>query len=290
MKRLSIVVCAMLVAAGSATGVYAAGTQTKSKSGGDQNQQPLGGPKVKDNDAPGNRPSFGDGVAAGKDGKRGPGIPFEAFLTSVRSLSADGAPENVRLTAEQQEKLQAIVSEFQSEMREFRAQHESELKELREKAGLPEGAGGAGARRPGAKGGKDAGSENNTGADQKPALDDRAGKPRAGTKGAKGKPGASGQEVTPEQAAAREKLRELRAQGPKPDVLRSKAWSVLNSDQQAYVQGKLNEMRMRGGPGAEGAGAGGAGAPTTDATNTNSGKTGAKSFSNNKGRGGKSKP
>jgi len=176
---------------------------------------PLGGPKVQDRDVPGSRARFGEGM---EQRREGPGVRPQVFMRAVQSLAGPEAPDAVRATPEQTEKVQAIMGAYRAAMEEFRAANASEFRALREQAGEM-------ARGPG---------------------------------GPEGRPNREGRgEATPEQQAARQKLRELNEKAPKFEPYQTKVWAVLNEKQQAHVRevmanagrggGGAGEM-MRGGP------------------------------------------
>lgn len=54
-----------------------------------------------------------------------------------------------------------------------------------------------------------------------------------------------GANPTPEQRHALERLREIRAGAPSALEAQTRAWNILNPQQQAFVQGRLDESRQR---------------------------------------------
>ncbi len=203
--------------AGLAVLVLAAGTMVPVAHA--EPEAPLGGPKVQDRDVPGARARFGEGM---EQRREGPGVRPQMFMRAVQSLAGPEAPEAVRATPEQAEKARAIMGEYRAAMEKFREANATELNALREQAGeMARGRGGP---------------------DGRP----NAGAPREGR----------GQ-ATPEQLAARQKLRELNEKAPKFEPYQTRVWAVLSEPQQAHVRevmasagrgrGGEGEM-MRGGP------------------------------------------
>jgi hypothetical protein len=105
------------------------------------------------------------------------------YMEAINTLRGDKAPANLRLSAEQDQKLQAIAADFRKEMEAFREKARSE------------------------------------------GMDARAG-------GAK-----------PERDANRARMEELRGEMPKPADYQTKAFAVLNADQQKHVQAEIEKLR-----------------------------------------------
>lgn len=194
------------------------------QTGGDS---PLSGPAVEDRNTPGAANTFGE-TMTGERSKQGARVPPRVYFGLLREMGEDGAPEEVRPTEEQRGEIRAIVEEFQAAARAFRDEHKEELERLRDAAGEP--------RRPGGGApGRGRGAER--GADAPPPPEDAPGGPPANEA----------------QRAARERLRELMAQGPKPDEYYARIWALLSEPQQEYVRAGLEahqaeRMREREGP------------------------------------------
>lgn len=201
---------------------------------GTGNSDPLGGPSVKDRDMPGGRGKFGKG--AGERGRpEHPGMRFAAFLGAVRSLNGPDAPDNVRPSDEQIDAVRTVAEEFRAKAEEFRAAHAEEIEQLQKEAGIEPGEFGPGPGGPGGPGGpRDENAKPHGKAREKM-------KERARDRAQGGEP----KEITPEQQAAREKLRALREQGPNPEEYRAVIWKMLSPEQQQYVEERLGEMRER---------------------------------------------
>lgn len=174
---------------------------------------PLKGPQVKDRNVPGGKSKFGEGEKQRREGRPEPIL----FMAAIRGLGAEETPENVRASSDQVEKARAIFDEFREAERSYRDEHAEEFRTLREQAGMGE------MRR--GRGGDDAGQP---GERRRPSREDR--------KEAKA-------DLTPEQQAAREKLRELNEKGPKFDDYQTKVWALLSAEQQTFVKGRMEEIR-----------------------------------------------
>ncbi len=194
------------------------------ESGSGSTTSPLSGPEVKDREVPGSRSTFGEGM---KDRKmRTRPTPHPLFMRVIRSLGAEETPENLRLDQEQVRKIRAIEEELGQAARAFRDEHAGEIKALREKADMPgDDRDGPGARRRGADG---------EGAPPPPPPE---GAPR-GRRGA-----GQDENVSPEAQAARQELRALIQNGPKPDDYEAKMWAVLSEPQRALAKERLEKAK-----------------------------------------------
>lgn len=181
---------------------------------------PLKGPGVSERNVPGVTPSFGEpGDMQRKMGERlPPPVLREAIM---HALTGDDAKADVRASDAQREKITTIVKDFESQMREFRKTNGPEFERLRSEAGLrrpgPGGPGGLGG--PGGSGGK------------------------SGKGGLKSE--NPGQPPTPEQEAAREKLKALETQAPKLEDTMTKIWAELTPVQKQAVESELSVARER---------------------------------------------
>lgn len=172
-------------------------------------EAPLSGPKVQDRDVPGARARFGEGMDQRREG---PGVRPQMFMRAVRSLAEPEAPASVRATAAQTEKVQAILGEYRAAMEEFREANASEFRALREQAGeMGRGRGG-------------------------PEGRPNPESPREGRT-----------EATPEQLAARQKLRELNEKAPKFEPYQTRVWAVLNEKQRTHVREAMASAGRGGG-------------------------------------------
>lgn len=178
----------------------------------------LGGPRVRDREVPGVHEGFG---ASGRElGGKGFGerIPPRVFREALQPLLADDAPENVRASAEQREKIQGIQHDFEAQMKEYVSQHREELEQLREK--IP-GGGPAGEILKRFEKGK--------------AGDKRV--PKGGL-GDKGKGGPA--DIPPE---AREQMKQLMDGMPKFEQAYTKVWDMLSPTQREVVQSRMDEYK-----------------------------------------------
>lgn len=165
---------------------------------------PLGGPPVKERDVPGADGGFaGMAQPLSKKDRGGDAIPHRVFMESVRAALGEQAPENVRLSAEQRQTVEAASKEYQAQMQSFMQQHTGEF-----------GGAAGGAR------GRGRGGERNA--------------PQAG---------AADAPPTAEQKAAMESLKALREQMPKPDDAHTKIWATLRPEQKQALEGKLDEFK-----------------------------------------------
>lgn len=210
---------------------------------------PLGGPSVRDRDVPGVAGSFGND-ADGQKRKFANRIPPRAMREAMGVVMNEDAPDDIRATPEQREKIRGYYTEFQQQMRDFVQEHRKELEDLRDK--MPRGGAGGPAgeifrmldqpndRR--GPGGPDRDRRRARPDDAKPAgarpadamndqPEQRAGKARRG-----------GQEVPVE---VREQLRALASQMPQFEDVYTKIWAELTPEQQKAVDGRLAEFRDR---------------------------------------------
>ncbi|MBL8746602.1 MAG: hypothetical protein JNK58_09640 [Phycisphaerae bacterium] len=80
---------------------------------------PLGGPPVRDRNAPGAGNTFGEPMP-GEKPKANRRVAPRVFFESLRSLDDEGTPPDLRPTREQREELREIVQDFMGEVRAFR--------------------------------------------------------------------------------------------------------------------------------------------------------------------------
>lgn len=235
-------VFALFVSAG---GVYA-----------QDDRPPLRGPDVKDASPPGEKNSFVRGGKDRKDQAAERGGPFQ-MMRAINSLRAPETPENLRLSPEQDQQLKGIMDASRDEIRAFREAHGEEIRGL-VRALSPEARKKVADRlrpflgaEPGAKGrGPEAGGPGERRGPGEPGGPEgdrpRARKP----KGDRPPPGddrpmdemRSG-DAPKDDGAAMARLKELADQAPDFKVAETKAWNVLTDPQQAYVKGRMEEMR-----------------------------------------------
>lgn len=224
-------------------------------------QDPLSGPAVTDRQVPGNRSRFGDADRQGE--RRGPGMPFEIFLGAVRTLGGPNAPEELQPSPEQVEEIRGIAAEFRDAAHAFREENAEQIEALSKLAGIEPPPGPRGPH-----GHDEAGPDDERrgprerirerrqaqrGADAEPAPEGEmhAEPPREdrGPRRDRGRGGPRGpidpSTLTPEQQAALEMLRELRAQGPDPEEYRARIWAVLSAEQQDYVTERIERFKSR---------------------------------------------
>lgn len=263
--RPVIVAASVLVlAAGSAAG--------QNTSPGPSGSPVLQGPAVHDNSAPGQRSTFGGSRGNGKGAERP--IPQPVFMKAVMSLNEKEAPAATRLSAEQKKQIDSLTEEFRASQREFAAEHRDELRELAAK--LPpedrarlrelmtgpgaaqrpadghgirrlqgEGGRGEGDRREGGRG-EDGRGEGKPGAGRGQTSDDAM---MRGGDEPPDKPRDNRRDKPDERQvqAARDQLKALLEQAPRPEESRAKVWAVLTDAQRQAVEAELKKTREKAG-------------------------------------------
>ncbi len=127
---------------------------------------PLGGPPVKERDVPGADGGFsGMAQPLSKKDRGGDAIPHQVFMNSLRESLGESAPENLRLTAEQRQTVEAASKDYQTQMQSFMQQHKGEF------GGGPGGPRGKGRR--GADGAAQPDGNGTPTAEQKAAMESR---------------------------------------------------------------------------------------------------------------------
>jgi|GEM_PF-768807 len=265
---------ALVLTAGLAFGQAATETKTAKPT-----EPVLKGPAVKDNSMPGVRGQFGPDAARGKDarGMRGPNP--QIFREAVMSLRNDSTPDELRLTATQEETIKLIGEDTRRTMQEFGTKHIEEVRELlkdlppqeRQKAqmflraragvlGGPMGRGpnaegpegrpeGREARRPGGPRGEGFRPEG-------PADGEMMPPPPKGADGMKAEGMSEPKDAAPlteeqkkEQAAKAEKakarLKEIMESAPKREDAESKVNAILSDGQKDLVQKRIAEMQKK---------------------------------------------
>lgn len=179
-------------------------------------------------------------------------VPFMAHIVALRTMGRD---EALRPTPEQAEQIRALVEERAAEVREFVEAHKEELAALRRQAGLPDrpGPDEAPEARPQRRGDDDAAP-----ADRLRGRADRRGKdgergPRRGPQGEDmehegpmdGPPDAGREPATPEQAAAREKLRALMESAADDQAYTQRLLGILTEPQRVRLAAVIEQGRER---------------------------------------------
>jgi hypothetical protein len=185
---------------------------------------PLSGPTVEAPEAPGETRTFGESQMRDRMMQQVRVRP-QTFTRVLRQLS-EQEDANLALSQEQKDEINAALTAFRDASEAYRAEHRDEIRELSRtvRAGAPEGRGR----------GRGQGPEGRRG----PQREAEGGEP-----------------VSPEKAeAARERLLEIRQNGPDFEQTKALVWTVLTEPQQAYVTGALQQLateRFGGRPDAE---------------------------------------
>lgn len=162
----------------------------------------LGGPKVPDRDVPGVTGSI-DGRSARRTSIA---IPHGVFAESLRSVIGPESDSPHKMSAEQAEKVRALVESAAQAARAYQREHREEIRDLERKLG---------------RGG------------------------RGGGAGGAGEEGMQAEVSDAERARLQERVRELRAGAPNLDDTRTQVWALLTEEQRAAVDAKLAEYRAR---------------------------------------------
>lgn len=192
----------------------------------------LGGPAVKDESVKGQPRKLSGGAPDRREGAQR--VPHRGFLRAVMSLQKEDAPANLRLTEAQITSIKEANQKFVDSVTEYVNQHKNEIEKLRES--LP------GMERRRVDGflnmSKDIASLRN--------LDDVEKAPAAEDRKPEGKP-AEGEKVDEAKAKdAREQLKNLVENAPKPADTHAAILAVLTAEQKTYVQEQGEKMRARG--------------------------------------------
>lgn len=230
--------------------VLAAGT-TVARADDDKNQPPLRGPKVPERQVPGVDNGLGtmDGGFDKKGVAREMPIPHREFMRMLNEALGSSAPENIRLTDDQQaavekagrdfaEKQRAYGESNKAEIDKLVAQYGPEVRQLTQRlmaarGGMPGGPAGADAKRPGRDGAKPG---------DKPS-DRPSDRPAGGPDPMRGDAPAGSGLSDEARAEVIAKLKELQAGAPKPEDARTAVWGMLRADQQAAVQVKVDAFK-----------------------------------------------
>jgi hypothetical protein len=183
----------------------------------------LRGPAINDRDVPGATGTFSEPTdRAGKraaGAKGDPRIRHRAFMDALRSLEGEEVAPDLKLTTDQRTKIDAIDAELRAALESFKSTHQADIDALREKVGEVRGKG----------------------------ANKRAGNGKGRTRADRADaPTPADAEMTDDStrdadiAAAREQLKALRANAPKPEDFHTRIWAVLSAPQQALVQSRLD--------------------------------------------------
>jgi len=173
-----------------------------------QSDKPLSGPPVTTDRPSHLQDSFSNDA---KEGKREPmnerGVPMRQYLDIIGKLRGEGAPEGLRLSAEQDTKIDAIADEFRQAVRAYAEKARGEdgpaVRRRGQRAPAPVDA------KPGGK--------------ETEPMDEAGQRPRAN----------------------RERMEELRKNAPKPVDYELKMWALLSKPQQAFVDGEVDKLRQQ---------------------------------------------
>lgn len=165
------------------------------------------------------------------------------ILLTIRSLERGDA--SLKLTDEQKEAIKEIAQERREAMQAFMEAHKDEIHELRQQAGLPgrdaRGEGRERGERRERRGREDRPTPENE-MDAPPRDDTRRGPSDDSTTG-NPRRGAPRDEVTPEQEAAREKLKALMATAPSDDEAIETVMGMLSPEQRQAVEERIDKRR-----------------------------------------------
>lgn len=233
-----VLVISMVVCAGSATAQ-------------DAEKPLLSGPEVNDTRPALVEDTFGDQ----KMGKARMGamdaIPAGDLRLIMRRMNAPDADPALRLTEEQIGKIRELMQDFEQERRAYIEANREAFETLRQEAGVRaegrERPAERGANRGAGRGGEDVRPEAAERDMREPQAPDRAqrrGRPAADRgPGPEGDRGPAGREPearpTPEQEAARQRLREFMQAGPSTGDLQRRIFAELTPEQQRFVDDEV---------------------------------------------------
>ena len=210
--------------------------------------QPLRGPSVKDDTVPGESRRF-TGAGVKKKETVGTDTPHALFMRSLEVLRGEKADATVRLSSEQESKIEQISRELRESQQAYFEEHAEELAALREKAG-PE------LRRrmdqtlasQGKKTKSLTQKPNNVPKDATPAdgMMDQD-KPMDSDKSMEGEKPSSPRKGEGEDPAVRTRVAEIAAGAPKPTDAHTKIWASLTASQRPVVEKQLAKMKAEAG-------------------------------------------
>ncbi|MBX3404927.1 MAG: hypothetical protein KF699_16065 [Phycisphaeraceae bacterium] len=180
---------------------------------------------MKDRDVPGVPGAFGSGTGARRMAER---IPPEVLREALGALLGDDAAPDVRADEALARKIRGIEQEYRAAQRAYMAEHREEMIELRREANL----GGRGAQE----------------------LDRAIGRPRPGEAPREPRRDADvamdgsespmmGEVPDEQQAAARQRLRQIMEGAPRVEDFATRVWESLAAPQRAAVEARLDEWR-----------------------------------------------
>jgi hypothetical protein len=179
----------------------------------------LSGPEVEVNQAPGVVDTMGGESGRMSVAERIPPRVYERIMLSVL---AEDAPDEIRATAEQRERITVLREAHEEKVRAFRREHADELRALRQKANLRE-------------------------TDRRPAQEGERPERQRDRPRDEMDEGMEGMEQADrrEQESARQRLREVMSGAPGVQHLYAQVWEVLEPAQREFVEGKFEEFRER---------------------------------------------
>lgn len=192
----------------------------------------LKGPSVKEQSVPGENRKFSSGQPDRKDRLKQE-VPHRLFVRSFEVLRSESADPSVRLSSEQNAKLDRIEQDFRDAVKAYGQQHHDELIKIRDS--LP--AGEARSRLNAFLSGQPAAGSDNG---KKPGKGHKAGEKQAGKEGNTTMPDTAGDQSA---GAMKERLKELLSGAPKPEETHAKMWAVLTDAQKPVVQKELDRIR-----------------------------------------------
>jgi len=247
-----------------------------------QREPLLRGPAVEDAGIPGtNRAFSNDGAMRGPQERvLDREIPMPEFMRALRALNEPETPDDLHLTPEQRESLGAIAREHAQAMRQHLEAHREEIAGLGQTLGFDpmelqraEQAFGQRLAENERRVGRTAEPRSATVGEaaprngQAPGAQRRAGRPGAPVASAADAANAAdaspaqppsqqrrpeqiirerlGDNPTPAQRGALERLRQIREGGPSGLEAQTKVWNQLSPPQQQFVQARLDETRAR---------------------------------------------
>lgn len=222
----------------------------------------LEGPRADRPKPPGIGGDFGGGERIGKDRIARRPAPMRSFFTAIQVLDREDTPDALRLSEQQHEQIESIMSE---QRRQMRAQVESQM---RERAPIAQGRGpeGRSAQEPGPRARRNAPPDGERPANvegerrQRPQPSPEAAREGAPDRRAEGEPKGPPQQrpARPERPAADrpDGPRPAPARGPNPeleqriraqaDEVQTRLWSVLNDAQRVVVRQEIDRIEAEG--------------------------------------------
>jgi hypothetical protein len=109
--------------------VMAAGAPSARGQERDKPAPPLQGPKVTPNRPPELEDEFAPGGKGDKFARRQPVIPIRQYIQTINKLKGDEAPAELRLSDEQDRKIQGILDDFRKATQEFQRRAREEMEQ-----------------------------------------------------------------------------------------------------------------------------------------------------------------